>query len=95
LPYLQLIRRPAWRHLALMPIDLKHVTGGAASREQTSNALIDQPQQSVCRTEAGDQGVSERVWLVTFVHYDLGFFDQEYSRLECAENPFDAKPLPI
>jgi hypothetical protein len=29
------------------------------------------------------------------MRYDLGFFDQEYGRVECAENPFGAKVLPM
>jgi putative transposase len=39
--------------------------------------------------------VSEKIWLVSFMHYDLGFFDHEAGRVECAENPFDAKLLPM
>ena len=33
----------------------------------------------------------ERIWLVTFVHYDLGYFDDETCRLEPIENPFGPK----
>ena len=39
----------------------------------------------------GVKQVDERIWLVTFMHYDLGFFDDETCRLEPAENPFQAK----
>jgi hypothetical protein len=39
--------------------------------------------------KVGVKEVSEKIWLVTF--YDLGFFDQECGRVECAENPFGAK----
>ena len=39
----------------------------------------------------GIREVSEKIWLVTFMHYDLGFFDEEADRVECAENPFGAK----
>jgi hypothetical protein len=39
--------------------------------------------------------VSERIWLVTFMHYDLGYFDDETCRLEPIENPFGPKVLPI
>jgi putative transposase len=39
----------------------------------------------------GIREVSERIWLVSFMHYDLGFFDEEADRVECAENPFGAK----
>jgi putative transposase len=43
----------------------------------------------------GVKEISESVWLVTFMHYDLGFFDHESSHFECAPNPFDAKVLPM
>jgi putative transposase len=39
--------------------------------------------------------VSERIWLVTFMQYDLGYFDDETCRLEPIENPFGAKVLPM
>ncbi len=43
----------------------------------------------------GVKQVDENIWLVSFMHYDLGFFDHESNRFECAENPFDAKVLPM
>jgi putative transposase len=43
----------------------------------------------------GIKELAEKVWLVTFMHYDLGFFDQETGRVECAVNPFAAKVLPM
>ena len=46
--------------------------------------------QSVGVTQVG-----ERIWLVTFMHYDLGYFDDETCRLEPIENPFGPKVLPI
>ena len=39
--------------------------------------------------------VGERVWLVTFMHYDLGYFDDETCRLEPIQNPFGPKVLPM
>jgi putative transposase len=39
--------------------------------------------------------VGERVWLVTFMHYDLGYFDDETCRLEPIHNPFGPKVLPM
>jgi putative transposase len=39
--------------------------------------------------------VGERVWLVTFMRYDLGYFDDETCRLEPIENPFSPKLLPM
>src|ERR671919_2044914 len=46
--------------------------------------------QSVGVTQVG-----ERIWLVTFMHYDLGYFDDEVCRLEPIENPFGPKVLPL
>jgi putative transposase len=45
--------------------------------------------------EVGVRQVQERVWLVTFMHYDLGYFDDETCRLEPIENPFSPKVLPM
>jgi putative transposase len=39
--------------------------------------------------------VGERIWLVTFMHYDLGYFDDEGGRVEPIENPFGSKVLPM
>ena len=43
----------------------------------------------------GIKEVADKVWLVSFMHYDLGFFDHESGRVECAPNPFQAKVLPM
>ena len=39
----------------------------------------------------GIKEVSDKVWLVSFMQYDLGFFDHETGRITSAENPFGAK----
>ncbi len=43
----------------------------------------------------GIREVSDKIWLVSFMKYDLGFFDQECGRVTSAENPFGAKVLPM
>jgi putative transposase len=43
----------------------------------------------------GVKEVADQIWLVSFMHYDLGYFDHETCRLESADNPFDAKVLPM
>jgi putative transposase len=43
----------------------------------------------------GVKQVSDKVWLVSFMKYDLGFFDEEAGRVTSVENPFDAKVLPM
>ena len=39
----------------------------------------------------GVKEVSDKIWLVSFMDYDLGFFDHETGRLATAVNPFAAK----
>jgi Homeodomain-like domain len=43
----------------------------------------------------GIKEISDKIWLVTFMQYDMGFFDHETCRLESADNPFAAKLLPM
>jgi putative transposase len=38
--------------------------------------------QAFAGQNVGIKEVSDRIWLVTFMHYDLGFFDHEICRLE-------------
>lgn len=54
---------------------------------------------NVCQALAGQnvgvKQVSDRVWLVSFMRYDLGYFDDETCRLEPVANPFAPKLLPM
>ena len=43
----------------------------------------------------GIKQVSDRIWLVTFMDYDLGYFDDTECRMEPLENPFGPKVLPM
>jgi putative transposase len=43
----------------------------------------------------GIKEVAEKIWLMTFMHYDLGFFDHQTGRVECAPNPYEAQVLPM
>jgi putative transposase len=45
--------------------------------------------------KVGVKQVSDKIWLVSFMQYDLGYFDHETCRLEPIENPFAAKVLPM
>ena len=45
--------------------------------------------------QVGVTQVGDRIWLVTFMHYDLGYFDDETCRLEPINNPFGPKVLPM
>jgi putative transposase len=43
----------------------------------------------------GIKQVDDNLWLVSFMHYDLGYFDDETCRLEPIANPFGPKVLPM
>jgi putative transposase len=51
--------------------------------------------QAFSGQKVGIKQVEEKIWLVSFMRYDLGFFDPETTRIESAENPFAAKVLPM
>ena len=45
--------------------------------------------------DVGVKEVADHVWLISFMDFDLGFFDDQCNRVECAPNPFGAKVLPM
>ena len=45
--------------------------------------------------EVGVRQVDDHIWLVTFIDYDLGYFDDETCRLEPIANPFGPTVLPM
>jgi putative transposase len=51
--------------------------------------------QALAGQNVGVTQVGEHIWLVTFMQYDLGYFDSETCRLEPIENPFGPKLLPM
>ena len=51
--------------------------------------------QAFAGQNVGIKEIAEKIWLVSFMQYDLGFFDHEAGRVECAPNPFAAKLLPM
>ena len=44
----------------------------------------------------GIREVDDKIWLVSFMDYDIGFFDRELNKVEPVENnPFAPKLLPM
>ena len=43
----------------------------------------------------GIKEVDSGIWLVSFMHYDLGYIDLEEKTLQPLENPFGPKVLPM
>lgn len=51
--------------------------------------------QAFAGQSVGLRQIDEPIWLVSFMNYDLGFFDTISSRFEPCANPFGAKLLPL
>jgi len=45
--------------------------------------------------EVGIKEVEDGIWVVSFLDYDLGYFDENNSRIEPVEDPFNKKVLPM
>ena len=43
----------------------------------------------------GIREVDDKIWAVSFMEYELGYFDEEGGRVEPASNPFLTKVLPM
>ena len=43
----------------------------------------------------GIKEVDDGIWLVTFVHYDLGYIDLEQKTLQTIDNPFGSRLSPM
>ncbi len=45
--------------------------------------------------KVGIRETDDKIWLVSFMDFDIGYFDEECGRVEPLENPFKAKLLPM
>jgi putative transposase len=45
--------------------------------------------------DVGVRQETDHIWLVSFMHYDLGYFDDQTCRLEPIQNPFGPEVLPM
>ena len=45
--------------------------------------------------QVGVRQITDRIWLVSFMDYDSGYFDDETCRLEPIDNPFGSRVLPM
>ena len=43
----------------------------------------------------GFKEVDDGIWLVSFMHYDLGYIDLEQKTLQTLDNPFGSRLLPM
>lgn len=49
--------------------------------------------QAFAGQRVGVKQVADKIWLVGFITYDLGFFDHETCRIESVENTFVAEEV--
>ena len=45
--------------------------------------------------DVGIKQVEDEMWIVSFINYDLGYFDHDTARQESIANLFGAKVLPM
>ena len=72
----------------------RHQARGRGCSSRTAACKINLS-QAFAGQKVGVKQVEEKIWLVSFMRYDLGFFDDETCRIESAANPFAAKLLPM
>ena len=51
--------------------------------------------QAFAGQDVGIKEVSDRIWLVSFMDYDLGYFDEDSGQFEPGPSPFGPKVLPM
>lgn len=60
-------------------------------RQQYSSEFKAKVALAAIREDIGITQMDDKIWLVTFMHYDLGCFDETRCRLESINNPFASK----
>jgi putative transposase len=82
---------------AAFPISIIHFTTEPVIVTTCGRICIGRQKVNVSQVFAGQsvgvKEVADRIWLVSFMHYDLGFFDDETCRLEPLANPFEVRNL--
>ena len=49
----------------------------------------------VVQPKLGIKEVDDGIWLASFMHYDLGYFDLEQKTLQPLDNPFGSRLSPM
>jgi hypothetical protein len=53
------------------------------------------PSYELAGQKLGIKEVDDGVWLVSFMHYDLGYIDLEQRTLQTIDNPFGTRLSPM
>jgi hypothetical protein len=87
-PWTWHLSRPrARRQSASRPVVAPVAKANAPKKVNLSNVFA--------RQKVGIKQVDDRLWLTSFMTYDLGYFDEDSCRLEPIEDPFGSKVLPV
>ncbi len=54
-----------------------------------------QQERLVAGQKLGIKEVDDGIWLVSFMHYDLGYIDLEQKTLQTIDNPFGSRLSPM
>jgi hypothetical protein len=79
--------------LNLTPLQTGEKRNRVSSPVSVARRLI--PVRVFAGQAVGINEVQDDIWLVSFMDYDLGYFDLETRVLEALENPFGPKVLPM
>jgi putative transposase len=80
--------------LATLPVGCNNFTVTTCGRICFDSRKINLSQVFAGQT-VGIKQVDDHLWLASFMHYDLGYFDDATCRLEPIANPFGPKLLPM
>jgi hypothetical protein len=84
---------------SLVPCAMKWNLSSKRTKGYQRKSLKQTPKINFSQVFAGQavgiKEVHDDIWLVSFMDYDLGYFDLETRVLEPLENPFGPKVLPM
>ena len=58
-------------------------------------ATVEKCSSCRARPRCGIEEVDDGIWLASFMHYDLGYFDLEQKTLQPLDNPFGTRLSPM
>jgi hypothetical protein len=99
-PYRQANKLPFQVESRIVQLRKEHPSWGAPKiREKLRRLDLGVQNPAISTVFAGQtvgvKQVADQVWLVSFMHYDFGFLDNECCRMEAAQNPFGVKVLRV
>jgi hypothetical protein len=86
--------RHEWPNYLALPNHQKTRTLGSTAHK-SETGIVDVGSQVFAGQAVGIKEVQDDIGLVSFMDYDLGYFDLETRVLEPLENPFGPKVLPM